>query len=381
MVWHMNEQIHSPLLLVVDDEPANLSLLKRLFEPHYRVMCVTRGQEALDLLAQAPFDLVVLDIMMPEMNGIETLSHIRSKANTADLPVILVSALSEVDDIVRGLQLGANDYITKPVEIDLMLARVQTQLTVKRLQDERKQHIYELQAAHEMKDRFLQMASHDLKGPLGNIGMSQFLLRRLLADNSEAIELLDMIEDVIENMDHVIKDFLDSAALQSGKLDLQLQNIAVEEIIYDILEQYKFTAQKKQIELHASTLPGIINVDRQRTAQVVNNLVSNAIKYSQRGSFVTLWAKQAPGVVRIFVADQGPGIPADEQDQLFTQFGKLSTRPTEGENSTGLGLWIVKHLVTIQNGQVGFDCPSEGGTIFWIELPAAEESVSARIAG
>ncbi len=368
----MNEQTSSPLLLVVDDEAANLSLLKRLFEPHYRVMCVTCGQDALDLLAQAPFDLVLLDIMMPEMNGIETLGHIRNRANTADLPVILVSALSEVDDIVRGLQLGANDYITKPVEIDLMLARVQTQLTVKRLQDERKHHIAELQAAHEMKDRFLQMASHDLKGPLGNIGMSQFLLRRLLADSAEGIELLDMIETVVENMEHVIKDFLDSAALQSGKLDLQLENITVEEIVYDILGQYKLTAQKKEIEIQAPALPGVMSVDRQRTAQVLNNLVSNAIKYSPRGSTVTVWAEQVPSVVRIFVADQGPGIPAEERDRLFTQFGKLSTRPTEGENSTGLGLWIVKHLVSIQNGQVGFECPQEGGTIFWIELPTVE---------
>lgn len=368
----MSEQPNSPLLLIVDDEPANISLLKRLFEPHYRVMSVMSGQDALDLLAQAPFDLVLLDIMMPDMNGIETLSHIRSKSNTADLPVILVSALSEVDDIVRGLQLGANDYITKPVEIDLMLARVQTQLTVKRLQDERKQHIAELQDAHQMKDSFLQMASHDLKGPLGNIGMSQFLLRRIVADHAEGLELLDMIEDVVENMEHVIKDFLDSAALQSGKLDIQLENITVEEIVYDILGQYKLTAQKKEIELQAPAVPGIMSADRQRIAQVLNNLVSNAIKYSPRGSIVTVWAEETHGVVRILVADQGPGIPVEERSRLFTQFGKLSTRPTEGENSTGLGLWIVKHLVSIQNGQVGFDCPHEGGTIFWIELPAVE---------
>jgi signal transduction histidine kinase len=118
-------------------------------------------------------------------------------------------------------------------------------------------------------------------------------------------------------------------------------------------------------------IPGVICADRQRTTQVLNNLLSNAIKYSPRGSTVTIWAENSEQSVHILVADQGPGIPAEERSRLFTQFGKLTTRPTEGENSTGLGLWIVKHLVTLQNGQVGVECPPEGGSIFWIELPAA----------
>jgi signal transduction histidine kinase len=380
----MSAQIAAPLLLVVDDEPANLALMQRVFQPPYRLMGVTGGQEALDLLAQAPFDLVMLDIMMPGMDGLQTLSHIRSKAGTADLPVILVSALSEVEDIVRGLKMGANDYVTKPVEIDLMLARIETQLKLKQLQDERKRHIAELQAAHEMKDRFLQMAAHDLKGPLGNIGMAQFLLRKLLANHAEGLQLLDLIENVVENMEIVIKDFLDTAALQSGKMDLRLENVVVQDLILDHVQQYQFVAEKKQIELRVPAVPGVICADRQRTAQVLNNLISNAIKYTPRGSAVTIWAEQCARSVHILVADQGPGIPAEERDHLFTQFGKLSTRPTEGENSTGLGLWIVKHLVTMQNGQVGVECPPEGGSIFWIALPAADSTVAenaVRVAG
>jgi signal transduction histidine kinase len=365
----MGRQNDSPLLLVVDDEPANVELIKRVFRSPYRTMCVTSAQEALDLLAQAPFDLILLDIMMPDMNGLEMLRHIRNRPSTADLPVILVSALGELDDIVRGLKLGANDYIAKPVEIDLMRARVDTHLHLKQLLDERKQYIAELQAAHEMKDRFLQMASHDLKGPLGNIGMAQYLLRKLLQDNDEGLQLLDLIDTVTENMGNVVKDFLDTAALQSGQMDLHLDNVAASELIHEVAGQYRFVAEQKQIELLAPEASGIIWVDRQRTAQVLSNLISNAIKYSPRGSVVTVWADQGPHSVHISVADQGPGIPVEERNRLFTQFGKLSTRPTEGENSTGLGLWIVQHLVTLQNGRVGVDCPPEGGSIFWIEMP------------
>ncbi len=155
---------NTPLLLIVDDEPANLALLQRLFQPHYHVMSVTGGHAALALLVQAPFDLVLLDIMMPEMDGLQTLEVIRETPKTADLPVILVSALSEAQHVARGLQMGANDYITKPFELDVMTARVQTQLTLKQLQDERKRHIAELEAVGEMKDRFLQMASQGTTG-------------------------------------------------------------------------------------------------------------------------------------------------------------------------------------------------------------------------
>jgi signal transduction histidine kinase len=154
-------------------------------------------------------------------------------------------------------------------------------------------------------------------------------------------------------------------------MDLRLEHFAVDKLINDISQQYRFVAEKKEIELQISAAAGSIWADRQRTTQVLNNLISNAIKYSPRGSTVTIWAEEHEQSVHILVADQGPGIPAEERIRLFTQFGKLTTRPTEGENSTGLGLWIVKHLVTLQNGKVGFECPPGGGSIFWIELPAA----------
>ena len=149
--------------------------------------------------------------------------------------------------MVRGLNMGANDYITKPLKIDLMVARVETQLHLKQLQDERKQYIAELQASHEMKDRFMQMASHDLKGPLGNIGMAQFLLRKFLSDNTDGLQLLDLIENVVENMESVITDFLDTAAIQSRKMDLRFEQFMADELISNIVQQYKFVAEKKEI--------------------------------------------------------------------------------------------------------------------------------------
>ncbi len=359
-----------PLILTVDDEPANLTLIERLLGPGYHVMSVTNGQDALDMLAQAPFDVVLLDIMMPGMSGLETLQHIRENPNTAYLPVILVSALMDARDISRGLELGANDYITKPIDIRVTRARIQTQLRLKRLEDERMQTIDQLIAAQEMKDKLLRIASHDLKGPLTNMRMVASLLRASESVIPSGSALLEALDTSANTMQTVIEDFLDTAALQNGALKLSFDQVKVDRVVKNLVGQYSAHASRKHIALEVVGVDGVVCADASRFEQALGNLISNAIKYSPEDTIVHIWSEQYDGKLRICVADQGPGIPAQERDRLFTQFGKLSPRPTGGESSTGLGLWIVKHLVTLQQGQVGVHNPPEGGSIFWIEMPA-----------
>jgi signal transduction histidine kinase len=358
-------------MLVADDEPGNRQLLKRLFECDYRVTCVENGQDALDVLAQAPFDLVLLDVQMPIMNGLDVLQHMRRKPALADIPVILVTALADSQYVVQGLQMGANDYVTKPLETDVLRARVQTQMVMKRLMDERKQHILQMEAAHALKDHFFQIATHDLKGPLGNLRMAHNLLRRYMNDDPRAEELMHMAELSSTNMRLVIEEFLDLAALQNGKIDVELRDVAVDEVVRDLVSQYRLNAMEKDIALDSLPSDLVVYADRARFSQALGNLISNALKYSSADTTITLWAENCGDRVRVCVADQGPGIPPAERSLLFTQFGKLSPRPTNGESSTGLGLWIVKHMIELQNGDVGVECPREGGSIFWIELPTA----------
>ena len=360
-----------PLVLAVDDERHNLTLLERVLR-NYRVISVTNAQAALDTLAQAPFDLILLDIMMPGMDGLETLEQIRTNPKIADIPVILISAFSDGQTIVAGLEAGANDYITKPIDTDITLARVRTQIALKKLQDERKQTITELQAAQEMKDRLLRMASHDLKGPLMNIRMAANLMEPSIDCIIDGNSLLGAVESSLDTMQNVIKDFLDTAALQTGALDLHLEPVAARTLIENVLEENQINALRKHIKLETQDMRGVIIADVARFHQTLGNLVSNAIKYSPTDTTVTIWTECDDTTVTIYVADEGPGIPLSEQDKLFTQFGKLSPRPTGGESSTGLGLWIVKHLVTLQNGRVGYLSPRDGGSIFWIQMPAAE---------
>ncbi len=368
----MSEQA-LPLVLAVDDERFNLTLLERILRRAYRVISVTNGQAALDTLVQAPFDLILLDIMMPEMDGLMTLQAIRKNPKTAGIPVILISALSDGASVAHGLDVGANDYITKPIDMDVTLARVQTQIALKKLQDEREQTIKELRAAQDMKDKLLRMASHDLKGPLMNIRMAATLLESAIECAPDGAMLLDSVSSSCDTMQMVIKDFLDTAAMQTGALDLHMQKLELEPLIREVMTENKVNALRKNITVETDGLNGIVEADPQRFRQVVGNLVSNAIKYSPKDTTVSISTEADEKGVTIYIADQGPGIPENERGRLFTQFGKLTPRPTAGESSTGLGLWIVKHLVTLQQGEVGVTCPPDGGSIFWIKMPLVKE--------
>ncbi len=360
-----------PLVLAVDDEPSNLFLLERILNKNHRVISVHSGQEALDMMAKMPFELVLLDIMMPRMTGLQTLEHIRNNPETANIPVILISALSDGEDISRGLELGANDYIAKPIDIDVTMARVRTQVALRQHQNEREHLIAELQAAQELKDRFLQIASHDLKGPLMNMRMVMSLIRPSMKDIPDGETIIEMADSSLDLMHSLIKDFLDSAAMQNGAIKLHIDPVPLESFIARVVAENEPNATRKNIALDISNITGMVLADAKRFHQVVGNLVSNAIKYSPSDTTVRIWTESDGSNITIYIADEGPGIPAAEQGKLFTQFGKLTPRPTGGESSTGLGLWIVKQLVNLQGGEVGFLSPTEGGSTFWVRMPVA----------
>ncbi len=365
-----------PQILIVDDEPSNVAILERLFRSEYRTMTANSGGKALDLLATETFDLVLLDIMMPTTSGLDVLRLIRETTGTAELPVILVSARMDEKDIVEGLSIGANDYITKPFRLSELRARVRTQITLKRLQDERTQTINELRAAHELKDRFFRIASHDLKGPLGNLRLVHYLLRQRIEADPMSSELLSTADANLNNMQAVINEFLDMAAMQSGVIDLHMDSVNIEPLLEDLLRQYHLNALKKDITVDSSRVTGTIYCDPGRLSQALGNLVNNALKYSPWGSHITIWTEIEGARTRVCIGDQGPGIPSKERGKLFTEFGKLSNLPTGGETSTGLGLWIAKHLTTLQGGEIGVDSPKGGGSVFWIEMPNAPMPVA-----
>lgn len=372
----VNEEtaIHAKTLriLVIDDEEFNRRLLSRIVGHYGEIIEAADGRTGLQYLAEESFDLVLLDIMMPEMNGIEVLMQIRQQATSNALPVILISALNDNGDIVKGLEAGANDYITKPIDMDLVQARVRTQLRLKSVYDLEKTAVAKLEKADALKTKLLSIASHDLKSPLSNVKMAEVLLRNLMdSDDSTIVKILDTLKMTVDNMNNLIVEFLDMAQLQSHIIEVEIEPVSLRGIVDDVIDAQRLYMQEKDSQILDAFTDVVAYADRTRLAQVLNNLVSNALKYSPPNAEIQIRVIESENYVVIEVVDEGPGIPEREQHKLFTEFGKLSTRPTSNESSTGLGLWIARQMTELMNGEIGVYCPDTGGSVFWVELPTS----------
>lgn len=361
--------LDAPRLLIVDDDPAHLTFSQAVFEQEYITRTAVDGDSALALLAVESFDLVLLDITMPLMNGFEVLQAIRARATAAELPVILVSGRSGDADIVRGLQMGANDYLSKPFAVEIALARVRAQMDLKRASDEQRRLIDSLETMRGVQEQFYRIVSHDLKGPLTNIRIAGSILREVLPENTQTDPILDNIEMTVEDMLEMIKLFLDASALQRGAISMDIQCVSVRDIASSVIRRTSLLAGKKNIQVTAEHAEGLILADVRLISQIMMNLVGNALKFSPSESAISIWTEIETDDVLICVADQGPGVPLQDRPFLFEMFRTLAARPTGGESSHGLGLWIVRQLVEQQGGSVSYVAPPDGGSVFVVRLP------------
>jgi two-component system, sensor histidine kinase and response regulator len=350
-------------ILIVDDTPANLSvLLQCLGDAGYRVLVAEDGEEALDQIAHAAPDLVLLDVMMPGIDGFETCRRLRANPATRDLPVIFMTALTDTREKLIGFDAGGVDYITKPVQHEEALARVATHLQIRRLRRE-------LAAELALKEKFMRIAAHDLRNPLCLIMMAGGVARRASADAAALRRALEDIDASARHMRGIIDTFLQ---LRAGDRSARLSLPAIVEAV---IKQQTPAAEAKQqtIEYERPDQLPPVRGDATEVFQIVTNLLSNAVKFTPVNGQITVTVALAPNGValRLAVADSGPGVPPDERERLFTEFAKLSPRPTAGEESHGVGLAIVKQLAEENHGRVGADFPQSGGSVFWCELPLA----------
>jgi two-component system sensor histidine kinase/response regulator len=352
-------------ILIVDDTPANLSVLvDTLSEAGYQLMVAEDGEDALAQTAHTRPDLILLDVMMPGLDGFETCARLKASADTRDIPVIFITALNETGEKVRAFGAGAVDYITKPIQHEEALARIGTHLTIRRLRQKLEQQLT-------LTERFMRIASHDLRNPLCLILMSGELARRKGAP-PEVAEYLESIHASAGQMRRIIDTFLnvrrpgDNGRGPAGRVDLNLMAAAV-------VAQNEPAAERKQVALATELdrdLP-LARADIGHAYQALTNYVSNAIKFLPPGGRVVVRTRATDFTVRLAVHDNGPGVPVAERAALFTEFARLSNRPTAGEESTGIGLSIVKQLIEGERGSVGAEFPPEGGSVFWFELPVS----------
>ena len=373
-------------VLVVDDSPENIAILSSLLRGRHRVKVATDGERAL-AVAAAPGDrpdLVLLDITMPGMDGFEVCRRLKADTDTAEIPVVFLSALNETEDKVRAFDIGGVDYVTKPFQAEEVMARVETHLHIGRLRAELERQndsLIEtnrrLNEVNALKDEFMRIASHDLKNPLtcilGFTGVLDTFTPPGAVMTTEAHGWLAKIKGQCRTMQKIIEDFLEFQAMEDGQLKLTRETLDVNELARDTLERAAGYAVKKGIEPHLDLDPALapIRADKGRLSQVLDNLAGNAIKFGESGSHVTIRTRSTVGGVRVEVSDSGPGLTANDLSKLFVKYAKLGNLPTGGEKSSGLGLAICKKVVELHGGVIGArdNGPDGPGATFWFELP------------
>lgn len=372
--------MESPKILLVDDTPANLTVLRKTLENEgYAISVATSGELALKLAPKFLPDLILLDIMMPEMDGYETCTRLKKDESTRDISIIFITAKNEVEDIVKGFKTGGVDYITKPFKQEEVRSRVQTHVELRRLNKLREKLIVELEEKNrhlaqlnETKNKFLGIAAHDLRNPLASIrGFSGILLKEKdKLTPKEDQEFMTIIHETSHHMLTLVNDLLDFSVIESGKLVLDLKMNSLEELLQKRIRVNDFVFQDKKIKIHTefSIIPKI-SIDSNRISQVIDNLLTNAAKFSPLDSKIYVTLKQEDGYAKISVKDEGPGISPEDQGNLFKGFQKLSAKPTAGEKSTGLGLAIVKKMVDAHNGTLKVESQLGSGTTFSVLLP------------
>jgi signal transduction histidine kinase len=368
-------------ILLVDDKPENLySLENMLLADDILIHKAHSGQEALKAAFKEEYSLIMLDVQMPDMDGFEVAHMLKSTRRTRRTPVLLVTALNkERHYLLRGLDEGAIDYLYKPLDPDITKAKVRTLLTLFSQQRELEEMNRQLQHLNEEKNYMLGVASHDLRNPIGNIiTLAGFIDKESSHLSPQHREYLDIISRSGQELIQMINDLLDVSQLESGKRDLNVKEISLNDLFGMIIAENKAHADRKNIQLLYSIKGNSLKItaDYLQMKQVLNNLVSNGIKYSHSGKCVELTAARKGDKIVISVIDQGQGIPADEIPHLFKPFITSSVRSTGGEKSTGLGLVITKKLVEQHGGTLMVESETGKGSVFTIMLPQKQEATA-----
>ncbi len=357
-------------VMVVDDTEANVDILVETLGDDYEVSVAMDGQSALEYVDSDPPDLILLDIMMPEMDGYEVCRRLKADEATRHIPVIFVTAMGETKDETKGLELGAVDYITKPISPPIVRARIRTHLELKCQRDDLSEMARHMERLNQEKNKFLGMAVHDLRNPLVSIqGFSELMLEDDLT-SGEKKNFLTIIHGASEQMLALINELLDVSVIESGQLNLTFEPSDLKAVVEERVRLNEIAAEAKRMTIKTDLARvASARFDPKHIAQVIDNLISNAVKYSPPGADIQLSLIQDGEWLKVAVQDQGPGISEADQAKLFGEFQKLSAQPTAGEKSTGLGLAIVKKIVEAHGGKVHVQSRLGAGSEFSFSLP------------
>jgi two-component system sensor histidine kinase/response regulator len=369
-----------PVILCVDDIAANLELLESILVPKgYTVVAAASGEDALATIRSQAIDLVLLDVMMPVMDGFEVCRQIKADEKLRNIPVIMITALTAKEDRIRGIEAGAEEFLSKPFDHTEALARIKMLLKVKGLDDDRSHAEAALQAANDrlseletLRDSLVQMVVHDLRNPLTVI----VNFAHILAD-AEGKKLSEKgqgyIGYIIKSADFLTEmcsSILDVSKMESGLMELNLASCDFGAIAAEVVSRMEALKGERQISLALPGQPVLVIGDAQLLSRLVQNLVGNALKFVPVATGrIDITLESWDGRLRCAVRDNGPGIPPEHQEKVFDKFWQGEAREQGVKYSSGLGLTFCKMVVEAHGGRIGVESEVGAGSTFWFELP------------
>jgi two-component system sensor histidine kinase/response regulator len=370
-------QRHKGDILIVDDTLANLDLLLAMLSNQgYKVRAAINGTMALKSVFSATPELILLDINMPDMDGFEVCRQLKSDDRTREIPIIFISASDQMDDKVRAFETGGVDYVTKPFQVEEVLARVSSQLALyqhkRELESFRQREIDYLRELSAMKDEFVQTVSHDLKNPLSVIlGYTEILSGEdVIQHDAELLSYVSAIKRKSDEMYGLISNLLDLAKIEAG-MGLNAAPIMLDKFLDEQVESIRPLAESKHIAFVYTVAPlnVTLTADAMRLGQVMQNLLSNAIKYTPEGRRVELSHTIQTARILLQVKDNGLGIPREDLPNIFEKFYRVNTPEHNTSTGTGLGLSIAKAIIEQHRGSIWVESELGKGSTFSIELP------------
>jgi DNA-binding response OmpR family regulator len=404
-------------ILAVDDSPSFLQeLASQLRDENYDVVPVSSGEEALALLAVEPVDCILLDLGMPGVSGEEVCRRIKSTPRWRAIPLLILTARDDAAAMIDSLNAGADDYVPKSSDFEILKARLRAQLRRKQFEEENRaneladtraallaavqeknaelsrahseleEKNHRIEEANRLKTEFLANMSHELRTPLNSIiGFTEVLIdERFGALNPRQQRYLHNVHQSGRHLLGLINDLLDQSKIEAGRLEVAHQRCAPRHLTYEAVTTVQPMADAKQItlSLDAADEPRVPFVagDMTRFRQVIYNLLANAIKFTPVGGRVEVRSEltRDGAHVRTTVADTGPGIPPEDVSRLFTPFTQLPGTRELHVTGTGLGLALSKNLVELMGGRIGVDSAAGAGARFWVELPVYDGADEAR---
>ncbi len=361
-------------ILIVDDVMSNVLLLKVLLtNEKFNIVTASNGTQALEQVDKEKPDLILLDVMMPDMSGFEVAQHLKANYITDEIPIIFLTALNSTADIVKGFQVGGNDFISKPFNKEELIIRVTHQVSLVAAKRIILAQTEELRKTIMGRDKLYSVIAHDLRSPMGSIKMVLNMLILSLPSKTigdEMYELLTMANQTTEDVFALLDNLLKWTKSQIGKLKVVYQDIDMVEVTEGVIEIFSMVAGLKKIQIKMEAPEKMeVYADIDMIKTVFRNFLSNAIKFSNEDSEIIVKLEEKDGMAIASVRDHGCGIDDENQKKLLHTDTHFSTFGTNNEEGSGLGLLLCQDFVIKNGGKLWFESKKGEGSTFFFSIP------------